>query len=196
VGRVLFTFTAWSNFAANRRLDVSLAGPDAAFLRLSTDFDAATGSYAISLTLATSLEERSAALELTISIQDVRSACYVGGGTWQHGGCKFLRDFTMNVGRATCPPDQTHVLSDGQLAVAASWADPTPVFLPGVAAGTPYVESISSRTLGKGRHPVVLSWQNVAFSFGTLNVSCTFNVRFTLYHVLLQASSFVDGFFF
>jgi hypothetical protein len=177
VGRSLLTFTARSNFTVNRRLDISLTGLDAAVLDLATEFAAETGFYTISITLAASLKERSAALEFRLSIRDARSACYVAGVGWQDGGCRFVREFTITVGRAICPANQHHVLSDGQLAVATSWVDPTPVSLPGVAAGTPYVESISSRTLGKGQHPVVLTWLNVAFTVGVFNVSCSFKVR-------------------
>jgi hypothetical protein len=174
VGRVLFAFTARSNNPANRRLDVALSGLNATAFSVSTNFDAETGIYAISLTLTAGVE-RSAALEFTLSIRDARSTCYVAG-TWQDGGCRYSRDFTLNIGRATCPANQVHVLSDGQLAVTASWADPIPAFLPFVTAGTPHAVSISSRTLGKGQHPVVLTWPNVDFSFGIFNVSCSFNV--------------------
>jgi hypothetical protein len=177
VGGVLFTFTARSNFVANRRLDVSLTGADAAMFNVASEFNATNSFYQISLTLAASLEKRLIALEFTLTIRDVRSACYVAGVGWQDGGCKFLREFTMTVGRAICPPDQIHVLSDGRQAVAASWVDPTPVFLPGVAAGTLYFESIPSRTLGKGRHSVVLLWPNVVFSTGVFNISCSLSVR-------------------
>jgi hypothetical protein len=192
VGKVLFTFTARSNFAANRRLDIRLTGSDAGALSVSADFDAATGFYTISLTLAASLEKRLTALAFTLSIRDARSACFVADVGWQSGGCRFFRDFTMNVGRAICPPDQIHVLSNGQLAVAASWVDPTLVFLPDVTADTPYFESIPSRTLGKGRHLVVLMWQNVEFSIGFFNISCSFNVSLSACHGFVLA--FQTGF--
>jgi hypothetical protein len=184
VGSTLRTFTARSNFAANRRLDISLTGSDAAVFSVAADFDAATGSYTVSVILAVSLEKRLTALDFRLSIQDAHSACYVNNA-WQSGGCRFLCDFTMNVGRATCPPDQIHVLSNGLLAVAASWVDPTPVFLPGVAAGTPYVESISSRTLRKGQHLVFLTWPSVVFTAGVFNVSCSLKVRDFLHCLFL-----------
>jgi hypothetical protein len=172
-GVVILTFNASSNSAANRRLDISLSGPDSA--ALNVDWIDANGLYTISLALSANQSVLPDVLRFTLSIRDARPVCYIAGVELA-GGCEYRQDITLAVGRAICPSDQYHVLSDGQLAVDVNWADPTPISIPGVMPDTPHNASLSKGPRGRGRYEVTLSWPNVIFSVGRFNVSCSFHV--------------------
>jgi hypothetical protein len=150
---VVHTFVARSNFAINRRLDVTLSGPDATAFRVRREFDGASHNYTISVLLASENELKADILSFTVTISDAQPECFTAASL-QTGPCSATQSFVLSVGRAICPPSQYFVLSRRQLAVTVNFGAPVPRNIPGVDQTTPYYLSAVSNVFGPGRSRV------------------------------------------